>query len=46
MSTSLPVQTWGLSMRDFIGNISSTNAVREHNRVDLRINPRFPLFGN
>ncbi len=45
LSTSLPLRTNGLYYGDIIGNISSSNAIREHNRVDLHLTPRYPIFG-
>jgi hypothetical protein len=34
-----------LAYWDFIGNISSSTANRGENSVDLKIEPRFPIFG-
>ena len=45
MSTALPLRTRGLYLGDVIGNISSSSALREENRVDLDLTTRFPVFG-
>ena len=41
----LPLRSWGLWYRDEIGNVSSSNAKRELNDVDLLLTPRFPILG-
>ena len=41
----LPLRAWGLWYRDEIGNVSSSNARREMNYVDLLLTPRFPILG-
>ena len=41
----LPLRSWGLWYRDEIGNISTSNARRELNDVDLLLTPRFPILG-
>ena len=41
----LPMRSWGLWYRDEIGNVSSSNARREMNDVDLVLTPRFPILG-
>ena len=41
----LPLRAWGLWYRDEIGNVSSSNARREMNDVDLLLTPRFPILG-
>lgn len=45
LETSLPRYIRGLYYWDYIGNISSSNAFRDDNEVTLRIEPRFPVFG-
>ena len=41
----LPLRAWGLWYRDEIGNVSTSNAKREMNDVDLLLTPRFPILG-
>ena len=41
----LPLRSWGLWYRDEIGNVSTSNARRELNDVDLLLTPRFPILG-
>ena len=41
----LPLRAWGLWYRDEIGNVSTSNARREMNDVDLLLTPRFPILG-
>jgi oligosaccharyltransferase complex subunit alpha (ribophorin I) len=41
----LPLRAWGLWYRDEIGNVSTSNARREMNYVDLLLTPRFPILG-
>ena len=41
----LPMRSWGLWYRDEIGNVSTSNARREMNDVDLLLTPRFPILG-
>ena len=41
----LPLRSWGLWYRDEIGNVSTSNARREFNDVDLLLTPRFPILG-
>jgi len=41
----LPLRAWGLWYRDEIGNISSSNAIREWDDVKLDLVPRFPILG-
>ena len=41
----LPLRSRGLWYRDEIGNISTSNARRELNDVDLLLTPRFPILG-
>ena len=41
----LPLRSWGLWYRDEIGNVSTSNARREMNDVDLLLTPRFPILG-
>jgi oligosaccharyltransferase complex subunit alpha (ribophorin I) len=45
LETQLPRYIRGLYYWDYIGNISSSNALREDNEVRFRIEPRFPVFG-
>ena len=45
LGIDLPRYVRGLSYYDFIGNISSSSAKREENKVALEIEPRFPVFG-
>ena len=42
---TLPLRSWGLWYRDEIGNVSTSNARRELNNVDLLLTPRFPILG-
>ena len=42
---TLPLRSWGLWYRDEIGNVSTSNARRELNSVDLLLTPRFPILG-
>ena len=42
---TLPLRAWGLWYRDEIGNVSTSNAKREMNDVDLLLTPRFPILG-
>lgn len=41
----LPVNTWGFSLRDELGNVSSTHATRLKQNTEVQIQPRFPIFG-
>ena len=41
----LPLRAWGLWYRDEIGNVSTSNARREMNEVDLELTPRFRILG-
>ena len=41
----LPLRAWGLWYRDEIGNISTSNALREWDDVKLDLVPRFPILG-
>ena len=41
----LPLRAWGLWYRDEIGNVSTSNARREMDDVDLLLTPRFPILG-
>lgn len=45
LETNLPKYIRGLYYWDYIGNISSSQAFRESDRVTFRIEPRFPVFG-
>jgi oligosaccharyltransferase complex subunit alpha (ribophorin I) len=45
LSADLPRHIRGLYYWDFIGNISSSQAYRDNDKVTLRIEPRFPIFG-
>lgn len=45
LSTDLPRYIRGLYYWDFIGNISSSNAFRDDDKVGFRIEPRFPVMG-
>jgi len=45
LETNLPRYIRGLYYWDYIGNISSSNAFREDDRVTFKIEPRFPVFG-
>ena len=45
IESDLPVHIRGLSYYDFIGNISSSNALRTDSEVKFNIQPRFPIFG-
>jgi oligosaccharyltransferase complex subunit alpha (ribophorin I) len=45
LETDLPRYIRGLYYWDYIGNISSSNALREDDQVKFRIEPRFPVFG-
>ena len=41
----LPLRAWGLWYRDEIGNISTSNAIRQWDDVQLDLVPRFPILG-
>ena len=41
----LPLRAWGLWYRDEIGNVSTSNAVREWDNVKLDLTTRFPILG-
>lgn len=41
----LPIRSWGLWYRDEIGNVSTSNAIREWDDVKLVLYPRFPILG-
>lgn len=45
LSTELPRYIRGLYYWDFIGNISSSSAFRDDDKVNFRIEPRFPVMG-
>ena len=45
LQTSLPRYIRGLYYWDYIGNISSSNALRNDDQVSFRIEPRFPVMG-
>ena len=45
METDLPRYIRGLYYWDFIGNISSSNAHRDVDKVKFQMSPRFPIFG-
>jgi oligosaccharyltransferase complex subunit alpha (ribophorin I) len=45
ISTDLPRYIRGLYYYDYIGNISSSNAFRDQDKVVFDIDPRYPLFG-
>lgn len=38
----LPTNTWGFSLRDELGNVSSTIATRKPDEVHINLQPRFP----
>lgn len=42
VSIHLPTNTWGFSLRDEIGNVSSTIATRKPDEVQIHLQPRFP----
>lgn len=45
METNLARYIRGLYYWDYIGNISTSNAHRDAEKVKFRIEPRFPIFG-
>ena len=45
LSTSLPRYIRGLYYWDYIGNISSSSAFRDDDKVNFKIEPRFPVMG-
>ena len=45
LHAKLPLRAWGLWYRDEIGNVSTSNARRDMNDVDLLLTPRFPILG-
>ena len=45
LHAKLPLRAWGLWYRDEIGNVSTSNARRDMNDVDLLLRPRFPILG-
>jgi oligosaccharyltransferase complex subunit alpha (ribophorin I) len=45
IGSRLPSYIKGLYYYDYIGNISSSHASREHDHVNFEIQPRFPIFG-
>ena len=45
LEAELPLRSWGLWYRDEIGNVSTSNAVREWDNVKLYLYPRFPILG-
>jgi oligosaccharyltransferase complex subunit alpha (ribophorin I) len=45
LETQLPRYVRGLYYWDYIGNISTSNAFRDIDKVKFRLEPRFPLFG-
>jgi len=47
LESSMPVHIQGLSYYDFIGNISTSHAIRleDEHRVSFEIAPRFPVCG-
>ena len=45
LRAQLPLRAWGLWYRDEIGNVSTSNARREMNEVNLELTPRFPILG-
>lgn len=45
LATEYPYYIKGLWISDYIGNISSSNALRSTTKVNLDFRPRFPLCG-
>jgi oligosaccharyltransferase complex subunit alpha (ribophorin I) len=45
LGTTLPFYISGLYYYDYIGNISTSNALRKPDGVQFSIEPRFPIFG-
>ena len=45
LAVNLPQYIHGLYYYDYIGNISTSNAERKNEYVELKIEPRFPIFG-
>ena len=45
LSAKYPWYIQNLYFHDYIGNISSTNAVREEEHVEVDFEPRFPICG-
>jgi oligosaccharyltransferase complex subunit alpha (ribophorin I) len=45
LQTDLPRYIRGLYYWDYIGNISSSNAFRDDDKVSFKIEPRFPVMG-
>jgi oligosaccharyltransferase complex subunit alpha (ribophorin I) len=45
LGIELPRYVRGLSYYDFIGNISTSTARRDDDKVSLQLDPRFPIFG-
>ena len=45
IESDLPPYIYGLYYYDYIGNISSSSAFRESDKVTFSIKPRFPVFG-
>ena len=45
LEAELPLRSWGLWYRDEIGNVSTSNAIREWDNVKLYLYPRFPILG-
>lgn len=45
LGITLPQYIDGLYYYDYIGNISTSHAVRTQDNVDFSIEPRFPIFG-
>ena len=45
LDAKLPLRSWGLWYRDEIGNVSTSNARRDMNDVNLELYPRFPILG-
>ncbi len=45
LKTKLPRYIRGLYYYDYIGNISTSMAYRDQEKVDFSIDPRYPIFG-
>lgn len=47
LKAELPYHSWGVYYHDEIGNISTSNAYRNHNdkSVSMELRPRFAIFG-
>jgi oligosaccharyltransferase complex subunit alpha (ribophorin I) len=45
LTATLPKDAWGLFYRDFVGNVSTSNARKQATNVNLEIRPRFYILG-